>query len=126
MDNIINENSSVFQVVDTFSLMGKMVISGTVLKGRFNVGDSVNYICDQTNENFTILGMEKDHASVKNCIQGDRCGILTTKNKKIKNCGYIVNKNIVSQLVDGEWLCQYCGRKATKKDITCPGCGSAK
>ena len=89
-----NDSSVIFAVEDVFSISGKSVIVGAVVKGSIKIGDILNYT-DQnsTLKQTTVLGIEMFRKTLEVANTGDSVGIMLDTTDKLNKGSYLFRKN---------------------------------
>ena len=89
-----NDSSVIFAVEDVFSISGKSVIVGVVVKGSIKIGDILNYT-DQnsTLKQTTVLGVEMFRKTLEVANTGDRVGIMLDTTDKLNRGSYLFRKD---------------------------------
>ena len=89
-----NDSSVIFAVEDVFSISGKSVIVGVVVKGSIKIGDILNYT-DQnsTLKQTTVLGVEMFRKTLEVANTGDRVGIMLDTTDKLNKGSYLFRKD---------------------------------
>ena len=89
-----NDSSVIFAVEDVFSISGKSVIVGVVVKGSIKLGDILNYT-DQnsTLKQTTVLGVEMFRKTLEVANTGDRVGIMLDTTDKLNRGSYLFRKD---------------------------------
>ena len=89
-----NDSSVIFAVEDVFSIDGKSVIVGVVVKGSIKIGDILNYT-DQSStlKQTTVLGIEMFRKTLEVANTGDRVGIMLDTTDKLNKGSYLFRKD---------------------------------
>ena len=89
-----NDSSVIFAVEDVFSISGKSVIVGVVVKGSIKIGDILNYT-DQSStlKQTTVLGIEMFRKTLEVANTGDRAGIMLDTTDKLNKGSYLFRKD---------------------------------
>ena len=89
-----NDSSVIFAIEDVFSISGKSVIVGVVVKGSIKLGDILNYT-DQnsTLKQTTVLGVEMFRKTLEVANTGDRVGIMLDTTDKLNRGSYLFRKD---------------------------------
>ncbi len=89
-----NDSSVIFAVEDVFSISGKSVIVGAVVKGSIKIGDILNYT-DQnsTLKQTTVLGIEMFRKTLEVANTGDSVGIMLDTTDKLNKGSYLFRKD---------------------------------
>ncbi len=89
-----NDSSVIFAIEDVFSISGKSVIVGVVVKGSIKIGDILNYT-DQnsTLKQTTVLGVEMFRKTLEVANTGDRVGIMLDTTDKLNKGSYLFRKD---------------------------------
>ena len=96
MNNGLSENdlNVIFAIEDIFSVNGRFIVTGTVIKGCIKVGDVLNYV-DQNSipKQANVIGIEAFRKNLDIANNGDKVGImLDTTDKPIRG-SYLFKKD---------------------------------
>ena len=96
MNNGLSENdlNVIFAIEDIFSVNGRFIVTGTVIKGSIKVGDVLNYV-DQNSipKQANVIGIEAFRKNLDIANNGDKVGImLDTTDKPIRG-SYLFKKD---------------------------------
>ena len=96
MNNGLSENdlNVIFAIEDVFSISGKFIVTGVVVKGSIKVGDILNYV-DQNSlpKQANVIGIEVFRRTIDIANTGDKVGIMLNTTDKPTRGSYLFRKD---------------------------------
>ena len=88
-----NDVDVIFIVEDCFKVSGRNLVTGAIIKGSINVGDTLKYTNkDGSIIETTILGIEKFRQRLQTANTGDNIGMEINNSEKINKGTYLFRK----------------------------------